>query len=67
MKRGGDLSDLKPAELDTYFIFALLESGILPMKWHEDYKNNPNRQLTWTHKIDISRMRGWRNEGASKK
>ncbi|HTH23128.1 MAG TPA: hypothetical protein VL854_12995 [Nitrososphaeraceae archaeon] len=65
MKVGGDLGNLKDGELDAWMINHLLDYGITPQMWHPDYKDG--RQLSPTHRIDIIRMRNWRNEAMNER
>ena len=59
MMSGGDLGNLKDGELDAWMIQHLLQFGIIPQLWHNDYKSTTDK-LTETHKLDIIRMKTWR-------
>ena len=61
MNSGGELGNLKDGELEAWMIQHLLSLGITPQMWHRDY-NSLNDKLTDTHKLDIIRLRSWKNE-----
>lgn len=67
MKVGGDLGTLKDAELDAWMINHLLDFGITPQMWHPDYKDQPDKQLSPSHRLDIVRMRSWRNQAMNER
>lgn len=63
---GGELGNLKEAELDAWMIQHLLQYGITPQMWHPDYKSLDDK-LKPSHRHDIVRLRNWRTEAQNKK